>query len=99
MPQPYSVDLRESVVGSVEGGLSCRETAKRFHVSVSFVIKLHKRWRQRETVVAGRVRSITFGNIRPGRARAKPPENTVQHAPVIHPRYATRFVRQQWFDD
>lgn len=50
MPRPYSVDLRERVVRSVEGGLSCRETAKRFHVSVSFVIKLLQRWRQRETV-------------------------------------------------
>ena len=50
MPRPYSVDLRERVVRSVEGGLSCRQTAKRFHVSVSFVIKLLQRWRQRETV-------------------------------------------------
>lgn len=48
MPRPYSVDLRERVVRSVEEGLSCRETAKRFHVS--FVIKLLQRWRQRETV-------------------------------------------------
>ena len=50
MPRPYSVDLRERVVRSAEEGLSCRETAKRFHVSVSFVIKLLQRWRQRETV-------------------------------------------------
>ncbi len=50
MPRPYSVDLRERVVRSVEGGLSCRQTAKRFHVSVIFVIKLLQRWRDRETV-------------------------------------------------
>ena len=50
MPRPYSVDLRERVVRSVEEGLSCRETAKRFHVSISFVIKLLQRWRQGETV-------------------------------------------------
>ncbi len=50
MPRPYSVDLQERVVRSVEGGLSCRETAKRFHVSVSFVIKLLQRWRERATL-------------------------------------------------
>ena len=50
MPRPYSVDLRERVVRSVEGGLSCRRTAERFHVSVSFVIKLLKRWREQQTV-------------------------------------------------
>ena len=50
MPRPYSVDLRERVVRSVENGLSCRQTAKRFHVSVSFVIKLLQRWRGFETV-------------------------------------------------
>lgn len=50
MPRPYSVGLRERVVCSVEEGLSCRETAERFHVSISFVIKLVQRWRQLETV-------------------------------------------------
>lgn len=50
MPRPYSVDLRERVVCLVEGGLSCRQTAKRFHVSVSFVIKLLQRWRESETL-------------------------------------------------
>lgn len=50
MPRRYSVDLRERVVRPVEGGLSCRQTAKRFHVSVSFVIKLLQRWRGRSNL-------------------------------------------------
>lgn len=47
MTRPYSVDLRERVVRAVEAGASCRATAATFEVSVSFVIKLMQRWRQR----------------------------------------------------
>ena len=36
----YSVDLRERVVRAVEAGLSRRAAARRFEVSVSFVVKL-----------------------------------------------------------
>jgi transposase len=50
MTRPYSVDLRERVVRAVEAGLSRRATARRFEVSVSFVIKLVQRWQQRGTV-------------------------------------------------
>ena len=50
MTRPYSVDLRERVVRSVEAGASCRATAAKFAVSVSFVVKLMQRWRQRGTV-------------------------------------------------
>jgi transposase len=38
------------VVRAVEAGLSRRATARRFEVSVSFVIKLVQRWQQRGTV-------------------------------------------------
>jgi transposase len=38
------VDLRERVVRAVEAGLSRRATARRFAVSISFVIKLMQRW-------------------------------------------------------
>ena len=50
MTRPYSVDLRERVVRAVEAGLSRRAAARRFEVSVSFVIKLLQRWRRNGTV-------------------------------------------------
>jgi transposase len=50
MTRPYSVDLRERVVRAVEAGLSRRAAARRFEVSVSFVIKLMRRWRLEGTV-------------------------------------------------
>lgn len=82
MPRPYSVDLRERVVRSVEEGLSCRETAERFHVSVSFVIKLLQRWRQRETVepavVGGHKTSVLLAHADRVRALvAAEPEATI----------------------
>ena len=43
--RPYSVDLRERVVASVEGGRSCRETARLFGVSVASVVKWSQRFR------------------------------------------------------
>jgi transposase len=42
--RPYSLDLRERVVASVEDGRSCRETARLFGVSVASVVK----WSQRK---------------------------------------------------
>lgn len=50
MTRPYSVDLRERVVRAVEAGLSRRAAARRFEVSVSFVIKLVQRWRRKGIV-------------------------------------------------
>ena len=55
MARPYSVDLRERVVRWVESGASRRTTAAKFEVSVSFVVKLWQRWRQRGTVQADRL--------------------------------------------
>lgn len=55
MARPYSVDLRERVVRSVESGASRRATAARFEVSVSFVVKLVQRWHQRGTVQPDRI--------------------------------------------
>jgi transposase len=43
MPRPYSNDLRQRVVLTVENGASRRQAAKLFKVSVSFVIKLLQR--------------------------------------------------------
>ena len=39
MGKPLSVDLRERVVAAVDGGLSRRETAERFGVSISSAIR------------------------------------------------------------
>ncbi len=52
MPRPHCIDLRKRAICSVGIGLSCRETVKRFQVSVSFVIALRQRWCQRTTVAA-----------------------------------------------
>jgi transposase len=55
MARPYSVDLRERAVRAVEAGMSRRAAAAKFEVSVSFVIKLMQRWRQRGTVQPDRL--------------------------------------------
>ena len=46
MPKSYSGDLRERVIGAVEGGASRRETAERFEVSVSSAVKWLQRWQE-----------------------------------------------------
>ena len=55
MARPYSVDLRERVVRAVEGGASRRAAAAKFEVSISFVVKLMQRWRQRGTIQPDRI--------------------------------------------
>jgi transposase len=45
MPKAYSLDLRERVVGFVEGGHSRRGAAAHFGVSVSFVVRLMSAYR------------------------------------------------------
>jgi len=46
MPAPYSDDLRERVIGRVEGGASRRETAEHFEISASAAIKWRKRFEE-----------------------------------------------------
>jgi transposase len=46
MARPYSRDLRERVVGAVEGGLSRRRAARLFGVAVSTVIDWVDAWRE-----------------------------------------------------
>ena len=45
MGRPYSQDLRERVVGAVEGGLSRNQAAKRYKVAISTVIDWVDAWR------------------------------------------------------
>jgi transposase len=44
MPQSYSGDLRERVIGTVEAGASRREAADLFDVSISSAIRWLQRW-------------------------------------------------------
>jgi transposase len=50
MPKPYSIDLRERVVGYVEAGRSRRAAAAHFGVSVSFVVILMRNYRRTESL-------------------------------------------------
>ena len=52
MSRPYSLDLRDRVVSSVEGGRSCRETARLFEVSVASVVKWSQRKRRTGSAAA-----------------------------------------------
>ena len=52
MARPYSMDLRERVVGSVDGGLSRRRTASLFGVAVSTVVEWVRVWRDTGSVAA-----------------------------------------------
>jgi transposase len=55
MARPSSTDLRERVVRDVEDGASRRSVAKKYRVSVSFVIKLVQQWRRRGSVSPGQM--------------------------------------------
>jgi transposase len=55
MARLYSVDLRERVVRAVAAGRSRRAAAAKFEVSISFVVKLMQRWRERGTLQPQRV--------------------------------------------
>ena len=56
MARPYSMDLRERVVGAVEeGGLSRRRAAARFGVGVSTVIAWVARFRATGSVAPGQM--------------------------------------------
>ena len=45
MPKPYSDDLRERVIGTVEAGASRREAAESFNLCPSSAVKWLQRWR------------------------------------------------------
>ncbi len=55
MARPYSIDLRERVVASVEAGRSCRKTARLFGVSVASVVKWSQRQRRTGSVAPGKM--------------------------------------------
>jgi transposase len=56
MGKPYSIDLRERVVGAVErSGLSCHRAAKQFGVGVSTAINWMRRLRETGSVAPGKM--------------------------------------------
>ena len=56
MARPYSIDLRERVVGAVEeGGLSRRRAALQFGVAISTAIKWVERYRATGSVAPGQM--------------------------------------------
>jgi transposase len=64
MARPYSQDLRERVVGAVEGGLSRRRAAAVFGVGIATVIDWVAVWRE-----SGRVSALSMGGDRSSRLK------------------------------
>lgn len=62
MTHAYSLDLRERILHFVERSYSCHEAARRFKVSVSFVVKLISRWR-----TTGSLAPLSPGGKRPSK--------------------------------
>jgi transposase len=56
MTKSYSADLRERVVGAIEGGASARSAARVFSISASSAVKWGQRWRSTGQVKASPVR-------------------------------------------
>ena len=75
MTRPYSEDLRERVVRVVESGTSRNAAAKQFDVSISFVVKLMQRWKQRGTIADRWLEEIETGSPSGDRIRALVMEN------------------------
>ena len=60
MSRPYSLDLRKRVVSGVDDGLTCREAAEHFGVSLSSA----QRWTRR-AATTGSPASLAMGGKRP----------------------------------
>lgn len=77
MGKPYSVDLRERIIGFVEGGGSRRKAAEHFDVSASCAVKLMERWKRTGSAAPGK-RGGSAGKLKPhgdfllARVKAKP---------------------------
>src|ERR1700682_1132033 len=52
MTKPYAEDLRTRVVAAVVAGASCRDTAQRFSIGVSSVVRWAQRFRRTGSVAA-----------------------------------------------
>jgi putative transposase len=52
MPKPYSQDLRERVIASIEAGTSRRETAELYGISPSVVVIWARQWKATGSIEA-----------------------------------------------
>jgi transposase len=66
MARPYSQDLRERVVGAVDGGLSRRRAASLFGVAISTVIDWVDAWRE-----SGRLKAKPMGGDHSSRLKGE----------------------------
>ena len=64
MGKPYSLDLRERIIGFVEGGGSRRRAAEQFEVSASCAVKLMERWHRTGSASPGK-RGGSKGKLKP----------------------------------
>ena len=64
MGKPYSLDLRERIIGFVERGGSRRRAADRFGVSISCAVKLVGRWDRTGSAVPGKCGG-SVGKLKP----------------------------------
>lgn len=83
MARAYSEDLRSRVVQDVAAGASRRAVAVRYRVSVSFVVKLVRRWRAAGTLKPRRVGGTKLYALAPhlalvGRLLAERPDLTLE---------------------
>ena len=61
MSRSYSEDLRQRIVNAVDGGISRRQAAEHYNVSVSSAIRYARRWRgdgQRSGGCDGRAQAL-----------------------------------------
>ena len=61
MAAAYSMDLRERVIKDAEAGLSTKELAARYHVSVPWVNALKQRRRETGSMAPASRRSFAIG--------------------------------------
>ena len=64
MGKPYSMDLRTRVIAAIEGGLSCNEAARRFHVAISTAINWVRRKKDTGSVAPGQMGGYKPRSIR-----------------------------------
>jgi transposase len=88
MGKPFSLDLRERIIGFVEDGGSRRRAADHFGVSVSCAIKLMDLWKRTGSATPGK-RGGSVGKLTPhkdvllGRVKEKPDITMPELAEVL----------------
>ncbi len=69
MPKPYSLDLRERVVASLEKKVPQKQTAEMFSISVESVKRWWKRYKEEKTIkpkipITTKPRMVSYDKIR-----------------------------------